>query len=166
MGIDYNVAHFFTVYPAFFATITPPVAIASLMIAKMSGTKYGITAIETCKTAAAGFIVPFLFCYAPAICLHGDLTSIWSWIDILVAAVLFASIQFLFARYYLTKLNVVETLLIGLSCVALLLFFGQRYLFLFIGGLAGIAIITVFQIIKFKREKQTEVSEPIPAPTD
>lgn len=157
LGVDYNVAHFFTAYPAFFATITPPVAIASMMVSKMAGTRYGPTAIETCKTAIAGFIVPFLFCYAPAIVLQGDMTSIWSWVDILIATISFASIQFLLARYYLTKLNVVEMSILGLSIVTFMLFFGQRYLFLLIGGFAGILVVTALQFIKFKKSNSNSL---------
>lgn len=51
MGVPYAVAHLFIVYPASFATITPPVALASLVASRIANTKYGITAIESCNEA-------------------------------------------------------------------------------------------------------------------
>ncbi len=62
LGIAYATAHFFCVYPASYSTITPPVALTTLVGTQISGTPYGKTAIECCKICGVSFLAPFLFC--------------------------------------------------------------------------------------------------------
>jgi TRAP-type uncharacterized transport system fused permease subunit len=153
MGISYNVAHFFSAYPSFFATLTPPVALVSLLASKMAGTKYGSTALESCKVSITGFIMPFFFCYAPAICLSADMSDIWSWVDI--GVIVFGSLvlQVFWCRYMFTRMNFIEMAIAGATVVLLFLFIGQSYLFMLVGGAAGCAVLLVLQLIKFRKEK-------------
>jgi TRAP-type uncharacterized transport system fused permease subunit len=52
LGVPFAVAHFFIVYPAAFSTITPPVALVSLVASQIAECKYTSAALETCKVAA------------------------------------------------------------------------------------------------------------------
>jgi hypothetical protein len=155
MGVSYNVAHFFSAYPAFFATLTPPVALVSLLASKMADTKYGSTALEACKVSITGFILPFLFCYTPAICLAADMSNIWAWVDIGAVVLGSVALQAFWCRYIFTNMKSFETIITGVSAVMLFLFCGQKHWFLLFGGVVGCAVVLAWQLIKLKKEKTT-----------
>ena len=76
LGVIPPAAHMFALYFAVLSAITPPVAIcafAAAGIAKSDIWKSGLAAV---KIGAAGFIVPFMFVYEPALLMIGD----WPWI--------------------------------------------------------------------------------------
>lgn len=154
MGISYNVAHFFSAYPSFFSTLTPPVALVSLVASRLAGSKYGKTAIESCKVAFTGFIMPFLLCYTPAICLATDMSSIWAWLDVVTIIFTMLCVQVVFCKYLLQNMNVVE-LVAGIAGVTMLLLFcGEKYLFLLVGGYVGCLIMIASQIVRYFRGKK------------
>ncbi|GHC77538.1 TRAP transporter permease [Limoniibacter endophyticus] len=73
------VSHMFVFYFGIMADLTPPVALAAFAaapIAKVSGMKIGMQAI---RIAAAGFAIPFMAVYEPAIMLQegGPLSAAW-----------------------------------------------------------------------------------------
>ena len=64
------VSHMFVFYFGILADLTPPVALAAFAaapIAKASGMKIGIQAV---KIALAGFVIPFMAVYTPALMLQ------------------------------------------------------------------------------------------------
>ena len=70
LGVPLIVSHMFVFYFGIMADLTPPVALACFAaapIARESGLKISMEAI---KIAAAGFIVPFMAVYAPALMLQ------------------------------------------------------------------------------------------------
>lgn len=70
LGVPLIVSHMFVFYFGILADLTPPVALACFAaapIAKASGLKIGIEAI---KVALAGFIIPFMAVYTPALMLQ------------------------------------------------------------------------------------------------
>lgn len=69
LGIAPAAAHMFSFYYAMFANLTPPVALASFAAAGLSGGDPMKTGIASVKLAIAGFIVPFMFVYAPQLML-------------------------------------------------------------------------------------------------
>jgi len=71
MGISMQAAHLFCLYFGVLADVTPPVALATYAaagIARSDPLKTGFTALAT---AAAGFVVPFMFVYNPYLMLQG-----------------------------------------------------------------------------------------------
>jgi TRAP transporter 4TM/12TM fusion protein len=76
MGVSPIAAHFFAFYFAVISAVTPPVALASLAGAGIAGASYLRTSIEAFKLAIAGFVIPFLVIYNPAIILEADN---WIW---------------------------------------------------------------------------------------
>ncbi|SBV92289.1 TRAP transporter, 4TM/12TM fusion protein [uncultured delta proteobacterium] len=71
MGISMHAAHLFCLYFGVLADVTPPVALAtyaSAGIARSDPLKTGFTALAT---AAAGFVVPYMFVYNPYLMLQG-----------------------------------------------------------------------------------------------
>lgn len=72
LGVPLIVSHMFVFYFGILADLTPPVALACFAaapIAKESGLKISFEAI---KVAAAGFIIPFMAVYTPALMLQFD----------------------------------------------------------------------------------------------
>ena len=69
LNIPVGAAHMFSFYYAMFANLTPPVALASFAAAGLSGGNPMLTGVASVKLAIAGFIVPFMFVYAPQLML-------------------------------------------------------------------------------------------------
>ncbi len=65
-GIPILVAHMFVFYFGIFANITPPVALAAFAGAGISGGDPMRTGFNALKLSIAGFIIPYLFVYNPA----------------------------------------------------------------------------------------------------
>ncbi|MBQ5754452.1 MAG: TRAP transporter fused permease subunit [Oscillospiraceae bacterium] len=76
LGLSLLTAHLFVFYFACLSAITPPVALAAYAGAGIAKCDPMTTAIHACKIGFAGFIVPFVFCYDPAMMLQGELISV------------------------------------------------------------------------------------------
>ncbi|MEO5695780.1 MAG: TRAP transporter permease [Burkholderiaceae bacterium] len=79
LGVPLLVSHMFVFYFGILADLTPPVALACFAaapIAKVRGLEISMQAI---KVAAAGFVIPFLAVYSPALMLQpgGPLAAEW-----------------------------------------------------------------------------------------
>ncbi len=82
LGVPLIVSHMFVFYFGIMADLTPPVALAAFAaapIARESGMKIGVQAM---RLAVAGFVVPFMAVYAPALMLQGG-----NWIDVVYIVV-------------------------------------------------------------------------------
>jgi TRAP transporter 4TM/12TM fusion protein len=92
LGVIVPAAHMFAFYFAVLSAITPPVALAvyaAAGIAKSDIWKSGWAAV---KIGAAGFIVPFMFVYEPALLMIGDWPLIiWRFLAACVGILLFAA---------------------------------------------------------------------------
>ncbi|MBK5207591.1 MAG: TRAP transporter fused permease subunit, partial [Polaromonas sp.] len=76
LGVPLIVSHMFVFYFGIMADLTPPVALAAFAaapIARESGLKISLQAV---RVAIAGFIVPFMAVYTPALMLQGG-----DWMD-------------------------------------------------------------------------------------
>ena len=107
LGVPLIVSHMFVFYFGIMADLTPPVALACFAaapIARETGLKISMQAI---RVAIAGFIVPFMAVYSPALMLQsGDwMDTLWVVFKALVAISMWGAgaIGYLFGR-----LNVVE----------------------------------------------------------
>ena len=69
LGVEAPAAHLFSFYFAMFANLTPPVALAAFAAAGLSGGDPMKTGWQSVKLSIAGFIVPFMFVYSPALML-------------------------------------------------------------------------------------------------
>ena len=72
LGVPLIVSHMFVFYFGLMADLTPPVALACFAaapIARESGFKISLWAV---RIAAAGFVVPFMAVYDPALMMQGD----------------------------------------------------------------------------------------------
>jgi TRAP-type uncharacterized transport system fused permease subunit len=78
LGVVTPAAHMFAFYFAILSAITPPVALAVFAAAGLAKSDLWKTGWAAVKVGAAGFIVPFMFAYEPALLMIGDWpTIVW-----------------------------------------------------------------------------------------
>jgi TRAP transporter 4TM/12TM fusion protein len=71
LGVALQAAHLFVFYFAILSAITPPVALAVYAACGISGSNLWDTGWAAVKLGATGYIVPFMFAFAPALLLIG-----------------------------------------------------------------------------------------------
>ncbi|PWC26687.1 C4-dicarboxylate ABC transporter permease [Pseudoroseomonas aestuarii] len=76
LGVVEPAAHLFAFYFAILSAITPPVALAVFAAAGLAKSDLWASGMAAVKIGAAGFIVPFMFVYQPALLLIGDAGAI------------------------------------------------------------------------------------------
>jgi TRAP transporter 4TM/12TM fusion protein len=72
LGVVEPAAHMFAFYFAILSAITPPVALAVFAAAGLAKSELWSSGWSAVKIGAAGFIVPFMFVYEPALLLIGE----------------------------------------------------------------------------------------------
>jgi TRAP transporter 4TM/12TM fusion protein len=91
LGVVVPAAHMFAFYFAILSAITPPVALAVFAAAGLAKSDLWASGWAAMKIGAAGFIVPFMFAYEPALLMIGDWQTIaWSCVTASSGIVLFA----------------------------------------------------------------------------
>ncbi|MDO4478566.1 MAG: TRAP transporter permease [Lachnospiraceae bacterium] len=147
MGVPALAAHFFVFYFGIVADITPPVALAAYAGSAIAKSNPMKTAFNASRLAIAVFIVPFIFCYSPALLLID--TSILE--VILIAATAFIGIFGISAGlegYLKCHMNVVERLLMVAGGVLMII----PGLLTDGVGLACVAAGIVMQVMRAKKE--------------
>jgi TRAP transporter 4TM/12TM fusion protein len=76
LGVAIPAAHFFALYFAVLSAITPPVALAVFAAAGLAKANMWEAGGHAVRIGAAGFIVPFMFVYEPALLMIGSWTEI------------------------------------------------------------------------------------------
>jgi TRAP transporter 4TM/12TM fusion protein len=76
MGVVIPAAHMFAFYFAILSAITPPIALAVFAAAGLAKANVWDAGWAAMRVGAAGFIVPFMFVYDPALLMIGDWPSI------------------------------------------------------------------------------------------
>ncbi|MCF3933854.1 TRAP transporter permease [Acuticoccus sp. M5D2P5] len=76
LGVEPMAAHLFVLYFGVMANVTPPVAIAAYAGAGLAGADPTRTGVIAFRLALAGFILPFLWVYNPALIMQGPLPQI------------------------------------------------------------------------------------------
>jgi TRAP transporter 4TM/12TM fusion protein len=116
MGVRLEVAHFFLMFPCVFNVITPPVALASMVSAKLADGPYIPTAIETCKCAFTGILLPFMVVYSyNGLLLLGSPADIHFWGEIIFGFTFVIAGVLMFVGHFQTKMTWIERLLLGVT---------------------------------------------------
>jgi TRAP-type uncharacterized transport system fused permease subunit len=85
-------AHMFAFYFAILSAITPPVALAVYAAAGLAKSDIWLSGWASIRIGAAGFIVPFMYVYEPALLMIGDWpTIIWAFITASFGVLIFAA---------------------------------------------------------------------------
>jgi TRAP transporter 4TM/12TM fusion protein len=92
LGIPRESAHLFVFYFAILSAITPPVAISLYAANGLSGAGLWDSGLAAVKLAATGYIIPFMFVFAPSLLLLGPWYEVaWSAGTALIGVVCLAS---------------------------------------------------------------------------
>ncbi len=75
-GVTPIAAHMFIFYFGLMSMLTPPVALASMIAARVANADFWQTSIEACRLAIVAYIVPFFFVYNPALLMQGEWKSL------------------------------------------------------------------------------------------
>lgn len=75
-GISPMAAHLFAFYFAIISAVTPPVAIAAYAAAGLANADPFRTGFMAFRLTIAGFLIPYVFVYGPALLLQGSIASI------------------------------------------------------------------------------------------
>lgn len=68
--------HLFIAYWSMLSAITPPVAVAAFLAARLAGAHPMAAGLEAVKLGLAIYFLPFFFLFEPSLVLHGDVPSI------------------------------------------------------------------------------------------
>lgn len=118
MGVPPLVSHMFVFYFGMLANLTPPVALAAFAGAGIAGGNPAKTGFQAVKLALAGFVVPYIFAFSPAL-LMVDASPLTIAIAAVTAIVGVISLGCAVEGYMLEKLSAVYR--IGLFASAILL---------------------------------------------
>lgn len=131
-GVPILVAHMFVFYFGIFANITPPVALASFAGAGLAGGNPMKTGFISVRLALAGFIVPYLFVYEPAMLLIDPAGLPMNAVDFPMASILdiamvavtsiigVIGIGAALEGYFATHMNVLMRLVLGVGSLLML----------------------------------------------
>lgn len=142
LGLTPLTSHLFVFYFACLSAITPPVALAAYAGAGIAKCSPMTTAVEACKLGFAGFIVPFAFCYSPAMMMQGTVPEILS--VFLTAFIGTAVISGGFQGWLFWRLNILERVI--LIAAGLLLFIPGS-----VTDIAGLAISAALLLLNLKK---------------
>ena len=150
------VAHMFVFYFGLFANITPPVALASFAAAGISGGDPMKTGFQSLKLALAGFIVPFMFVYNPAMLMldttdslvtskEFPLPSLWVIASVTATAIIgIIALSAAVEGYFKSELNPLMRLILAAGAFMLILPEGMTDLL----GIAVVGSVVAWNILQ------------------
>jgi len=144
MGIGFEQAHFFVMFFAVFAFLTPPVALVALIASKLAEASYMKSAIEATKAAIGGFIIPIMFIYCPILLLQPQ-EPFGAVLGIIAAVICLLGLEVAFVGYYLVNCSVLERVFAGVGGISLLVFFIVKSQILFLVGVILCVLVTLSQ---------------------
>ncbi|HLD66287.1 MAG TPA: TRAP transporter permease [Pseudomonas sp.] len=150
LGVPLLVSHMFVFYFGIMADLTPPVALACFAaapIAKETGLKISLWAV---RIAIAGFVVPFMAVYDPALMLQGDSWSAALYM-LLKAAVAIGLWGAVFTGFLQVRLQAWERLLGFAAGVSLILATP-------LSDELGFALAALFLLLHFWRARRAETA--------
>jgi TRAP transporter 4TM/12TM fusion protein len=156
MGVIPMAAHLFALYFGVMSNITPPVALAAYAGAGLAGSNPMQTGFTASKYGIAGFLVPFLFVYRPALVLQGSaMEVIWAtFVSILGVFCLAGAIQ----GWLLARITILGRLILF---IASLCFIVPIYWFDCTGLLLlGIALLLQWKVLVSKFTGASYVKKP------
>jgi TRAP-type uncharacterized transport system fused permease subunit len=91
LGLPPLTAHLFILYFAVFSALTPPVCTSVYVASTIAESEWTKSAVMAMKIGIAGFLAPYIFCYAPGLILQAPIVDcvteiISSWVGILFMA--------------------------------------------------------------------------------
>lgn len=144
MGLTFEQGHFFDMFVAVFAFLTPPVAMVALIAARVAGGRYLKTAVESTKAALGGFLLPFTFAYCPLLLLQ-PVHWLFEFFGLLATLLLLVNLEGAFVGFFITRCNTTERIAMFVAGALMFLFLIIGDYLLFATGLILFGIVTMTQ---------------------
>lgn len=155
LGVPLIVSHMFVFYFGIMADLTPPVALACFAAAPIARASGFTISLQAVRVAIAGFVVPYMAVYTPALMLQ-EYTHFYE-VGIVVVK---AAIAIIFwaggaTGFILTRLNAVERVYVIVT--AALLVWANPYSDMI--GFVLVALFALWHFIKYRRDKAAGLLE-------
>ncbi|MPZ55283.1 MAG: TRAP transporter fused permease subunit [Rhizobiales bacterium] len=155
-GVSPIAAHMFIFYFGLMSMLTPPVALSSLIAARLAGAGFWQTSIEAVRLAIVAFIIPFFFVYQPALLMQGSFTG--TAIAVATALLGVVALSGALTRYlFIRELTLPEAFVVGVG--GLLLLYPEHY-----SDVVGFVLVvpsivgTVFVLVRRRRKEMLQRS--------
>lgn len=133
IGVDKEATHLFALYFAVFSAITPPVALATIVGARIAGANYMKAGLHGVKIGVVALTLPFVFVFRPELIMHGASVT-QTILYVILTAIAYCSFSAFVNDYGLVKLGTKGLILCGMSCIGIFMFlFTDAYAPLIIG---------------------------------
>lgn len=153
LGADLLAAHLFSFYFAIISAITPPVGLASLAAAGLSGGNFLQTGLKGFRLAFAGFVLPYMIVYNP-IFTWDTSDPLWFSASFLMIGVAFTALSALMYNVCLVHLDAADKAMA--AATTLLSFgyvFGGGHVSPFLGMLWIAATLAVFVLLILRQKR-------------
>ena len=120
----------------------------ALIASKVAGSSYLPTAVEAVKASVAGFVLPFLIVFIPALLLLPGTALLPLVAKIGGSMIVLLSIQASLSNYYLSSLKFYQRALLALCAAAILVYVTMQSLVFLFGGLAIFIAVSLQQLSK------------------
>src|SRR5699024_8121010 len=148
-------AHFFVLFFGVLSEVTPPVCLAAYAGAGLANANPMTTGFTALKIAMAGFLVPYVLVFEPAMLLDGPILDL---LPALVTVIIgMVSLAAGLGGFFLTNANTVERVVLIVSGILLVI---PQLLVSGLGAI-GVVIVLIIQYAKSAGErKQAKADEP------
>ena len=141
-GVPQLAAHLFILYFGILADLTPPVALAAYAAAGIARSEPNATGFMAVKIALAGFLIPYIFCYNPAMLMINASNSEIAAI-VITASIGIMTLSFASVGYWIRSLFIWERVILLAGAVALII----PGLYTDIAGVASLLAVYILQKI-------------------
>ena len=155
LGVPLLPAHFFVLYAAVFANITPPIAIPAVFASQIADGPYMKTAFQAAFAGSAGFLLPFMIVFVPGLTFNFD-NSLFAILSMLSCVFIFTGLQPAIVGYFLKPLNLSERIIAALSSVTLMVYIYSKNIIWFVSGVMILSLFTLWQIKAANLKRQAE----------
>lgn len=147
LGLPLLSTHYFLLFLAVSALITPPVGVCCVVATPIAGASYAKLCIEACKVGVVAWLLPFWAIFTPIIILQGGEPLLGA-AKLIACLMTILLLQVSFARYFLTDLNRGELIMAILGAMVFVVFSATGIYYLLAPGLALSAILFRTQLKK------------------
>lgn len=145
MGLTPFQVHFMALYFGCYALLSPPVGTTSLVAARLAGANYMKTTVEAMKVGAGGLVVPFLFIFCPGLLWQHQSLPLTA-TGLAASMVIVVALSAILAKYYLTKLNLLDRALLVMTVVVTYSYLVTQALLLLAIGVTLLVLTTLWQL--------------------
>ena len=151
-GVPLLQAHFFVLYAAVFANITPPIAIPAIFASQIAGGQYMKTAFQAAFAGIAGFLLPFMIIFVPSLTFSFS-EPFFAVTSLIACPLIFIGLQPAIVGYFMKRLGIGERVVIILSPAALMAYIYTAHFVWFGIGVIILAAFTAWQTRVVRRGK-------------